>query len=293
MICPICKTKADKNQDYCLKCAWEFEYYFDELSKSSKTIYDNRFKIWSGIYNELSDFRKASESATLVPNKARLKPSFPFEPEMVLIKGGSFMMGSDDYSDEKPIHKVTIDYDFEVGKYPVTFEEYDYFCEETKRKKSNDRGWGRGKRPVIDVSWHDAKAYAKWLSEKTGKDYRLLTESEWEYVARAGTTTKWSFGDNKSDLEYYAWYNENSDNKSHEVGTKNPNPWGVYDMHGNVWEWCEDWYLDSYQKDNYRVIRGGSWSFDADSTRSADRYRDDPTYHSDDVGFRLQRTLPS
>ena len=158
--------------------------------------------------------------------------------------------------------------------------------------------------PIMGVDWNKAKAYTKWLSQKTGKNYRLPTEAEWEYVARAGATTKWSFGDNESDLEYYAWYDDNSNDKSHEVGTKNPNSWGVYDMHGNVWEWCEDWYLDNYkntpidgsdnryQKDNYRVLRGGSWIINAIYTRSANRSSFNPAYHDDDVGFRLQRTLP-
>ena len=166
--------------------------------------------------------------------------------------------------------------------------------------------------PAIGVSWHNAKAYTKWLSQKTGNNYRLLTEAEWEFVARAGTETKWSFGDSKSDLKKYAWYDENSyilgkshnDYGTHQVGTKKSNQWGVYDMHGNVWEWCEDWYLDSYnstpkdgsanqsQKDNYRVLHGGSWSSNANLTRSANRSRFNPAYHYYFIGFRLQRTLP-
>jgi len=229
------------------------------------------------------------------------------QPAMIKIKSGSFMMGSDDGdSDEKPVHKVTIPNDFYIGKYEVTFKEYDKFCEDTGRSKPKDRGWGRGDHPVINVSWNDAKAYAKWLSKKTGKNYRLPTESEWEYVARAGTTTKYSFGNSSSDLNSYAWYDKNSYDKgsshpdygTHNVGTKQPNPWGVYDMHGNVWEWCEDWYIDNYNstprdgtaynnKKDYKVLRGGSWDFNAGGLRSAYRVRGTAVGADDGSGFRL------
>ncbi len=217
-----------------------------------------------------------------------------------------FQMGSDDgYDDEKPVHEVIINYDFEIAKYPVTFEEYDLFCEDTGREKPDDEGWGRGRRPVINVSWHDAKAYCKWLSEKTGETYRLPTEAEWEYVCRAGTTTKWSFGDDEEELEKYAWYDKNSGDKTHPAGRKLPNPWGLYDMHGNVWEWCEDWYIDNYKEttidgsankkgeQEYKALRGGSWISSANSSRSADRYRDYPDNRDHIFGFRLLRTLPS
>lgn len=186
---------------------------------------------------------------------------------------------------------------YEIGKYEVTFAEYDRYCMESGLKKPDDRGWGRGKRPVINVSWHDANAYIKWLNNKTGKNYRLPTEAEWEFVARAGTTTKWSFGDDKSDLKYYAWYDENSYDKgkghsdygTHKVGEKRANPWGLYDVHGNVWEWCSDWYSKD-KKD--RVLRGGSWDVNSSSTHSAIRIWILPSYRDYVVGFRLLRTLP-
>ncbi len=227
------------------------------------------------------------------------------------INSGSFKMGSDDGDDdEKPIHEVVINYDFEIAKYPVTFEEYDLFCEDTGKKKPDDRGWGRGKRPVINVSWHDAKAYCEWLNKKLGLDeetgyYRLPTEAEWEYSCRAGTTKKWSFGDDEEELTKYAWYDKNSNSKTHPVGEKLPNPWGLYDMHGNVWEWCEDDNVDNYhdtprdgtahvdEKADYKVLRGGSWFIGAYHTRSSDRDRNlsgDRYFYS---GFRLLRTLPS
>ena len=217
-----------------------------------------------------------------------------------------FFMGSDDGDDdEKPVHEVVFNYDFEIAKYPVTFEEYDLFCEDTGKEKPNDNGWGRGRRPVINVSWHDAKEYCKWLSKKTGKNYRLPTEAEWEYSCRAGTTTKWSFGDDESELKKYAWYYDNSKGRTHEAGKKEPNLWGLYDMHGNVWEWCEDDYVNSYEKTPrygkayidekaaYKVLRGASWYDFAINTRSSNRNWSDPAIRSIDVGFRVLRTLPS
>ncbi len=225
----------------------------------------------------------------------------------------SFLMGSNEGRDnEKPIHKVTINYDFEIAQYPVTFEEYDLYCEAQKIDKPSDEGWGRGKRPIINVSWNDAQAYIKWLNEQTGESYRLPTEAEWEYSARAGTTTKWSFGDDEKSLSQYAWYDKNSydlgkehkDYGTHIVGEKESNPWGLHDMHGNVDEWCEDDYTDNYNeiprdgspnkkgKEGRKVLRGGSWNFSDYDTRSAIRSRSVPAYCFNNVGFRLLRTLP-
>ncbi|MBN2824701.1 MAG: formylglycine-generating enzyme family protein [Campylobacterales bacterium] len=199
------------------------------------------------------------------------------------------MMGSDEYSNEKPIHKVTIDYEFEISKYPVTFDEYDLYCEDVKKKLADDNKWGRGRRPIMRVSWEDAVAYCEWLSQKSGQIYRLPTETEWEYACRAGTTTKWSFGDDEKELEKYAWYSENSEGKTHPVGELKPNPWGLHDMHGNVWEWCEDWY--DKDKDT-KVLRGGSWIDVATRTCSSVRDRSYPIGHGGRVGFRLLRALP-
>jgi len=222
-----------------------------------------------------------------------------------------FQMGSDDgYDDEKPLHTVTFDYSFEIAKYPVTFEEYDLYCEESKVKKPSDEGWGRGDRPVINVSWEDAVAYCDWLNTKLNialddpYRYRLPTDAEWEYACRAGTTTKWSFGDDEKELEKYAWYDKNSKSKTHPVGLKKKNPWGLHDMHGNVWEWCLDDWVGSYDKTprdgkayedtslERKVLRGGSWSNDAGSSRSAFRVWDDPGGRDGRFGFRLLRTLP-
>jgi len=189
------------------------------------------------------------------------------------------------WQDEGPQHEVEVKA-FSIGKYEVTFEEYDLFCEATGEKKPDDNGWGRGNRPVINVSWNDAVAYCEWLSEQTGEHYRLPTEAEWEYACRAGTQTRYSFGDDESQLGDYAWFDNNSDNQTHPVGEKLPNPWGLYDMHGNVWE------LTCPGKDGPCVLRGGSWSADPRWVRGAARPRAVPHYGYGAGGFRLARTFP-
>ena len=205
--------------------------------------------------------------------------------DMVLIKKGTFMMG--DKGEQK---KVTIKNDFYMGKYPVTIAEYMHFIKDTKKDDSREWKEEQYNHPIIEISWEDATDYCKWLSAKTEENYRLPTEAEWEYSCRAGTKTKWSFGDDESELEKYAWYNKNSDRKTHEVGKKDSNPWGLYDMHGNVWEWCEDWYND---KKTTKVLRGGSWYFNAIDTRSSSRNWFNPANRISNRGFRLLRTLPS
>lgn len=247
----------------------------------------------------------------LVTNSANIadaiRPLPPFaEPDMVTVPAGEFMMGSDAGSDdEKPVHKVKIAKAFAVGRYEVTFDDWDHCVKDGGcNEKPSSRGWGRGKRPVIDVSWDDVtKDYLPWLTKKTGKTYRLLTEAEWEYAARAGTNGIWSFGDTEADLGGYAWFSGNSGSQTHPVGGKKPNAFGLYDMHGNVLEWVEDCYKDSYQgapsdgskvpevSGCNRVVRGGSWYDRPWKLRSADRrFR----YISDRkgfLGFRLARTL--
>jgi formylglycine-generating enzyme required for sulfatase activity len=217
---------------------------------------------------------------------------------------------------EKPQHRVTIGQPFAIGRYTVTFDEYDRFCLATLRDKPDDKDWGRGRRPVINVSWDDAVAYCAWLFQQTGCTYRLPTEAEWEYAARAGTTTRWSFGNDEQMLREFAWFEGNSDvnifhfgrkrksRKTHPVGEKRPNPWGLYDMHGNVREWAEDCWSNHYngaptdgsawaQKTcQARVLRGGSWNYDPRIARAAFRSGNRPEFRGSDFGFRLARTLP-
>jgi len=223
--------------------------------------------------------------------------------DMVLIKKGTFMMG-----EKREQKEVTIENDFYLGKYPITIAEYMHFANDVKKhypewmEEDSEYNIETGSNdhykkmnltdnaPIIGISWYDAVAYCKWLSKKTGENYRLPREAEWEYACRAGTKTKWSFGDDEKELKKYAWYYENSDNTTHIVGEKEKNPWELYDMHGNVWEWCEDWYDE--EKKN-KVLRGGSWFNYANLTRSAFRYGYDPVVRGSLVGFRLLRTLPS
>jgi formylglycine-generating enzyme required for sulfatase activity len=223
-------------------------------------------------------------------------------PEMVVVPAGKFMMGSmDGASDEKPVREVTIGRSFAVGKFEVTFADWEACvagggC--TSNKSPSDQGWGRGRRPVIDISWNDAKEYVTWLARKTGQPYRLLTEAEWEYAARAGTTTKYAFGDaiNKQQAQF-------SESKTAEVGSFPANAWALYDMHGNVWEWVEDCYQENYNgalsdgsarsfpNCSLRVLRGGSWYGNPQFLRSALRNGLPPVYRGGGVGFRVARTL--
>ena len=239
----------------------------------------------------------------------------PFAPEMAVIPPGRFMMGSPEdeegrYDSEGPRHEVTIPHALAVGRYPVTFEEWDFAQDDkdwssvtgTKPRNPDDEKWGRGRRPVIRVSWDDAKAYVNWLSHRTGQAYRLLSEAEWEYACRAGSDAAWSFGGDERLLGDYAWYNANSGRRTHPVGEKKPNDFGLYDVHGNVWEWCEDLWHENYEAggawatrtrdSGRRVLRGGSWGSDPQTLRAA--FRDD-FYYPDDrfyfLGFRVARTL--
>ena len=228
----------------------------------------------------------------------------PLTPTMVPIPAGRFSMGCQEGEqgcddDEKPAHWVQVPA-FELGKYEVTFDEWDACVADGGcTHKPGDRDWGRGRRPVIDVSWDDAQHYVTWLSRKTAKPYRLPSEAEWEYAARAGTQTPWSFGDDEKATGDYAWFGGNAGPGTHPVGEKRPNPWGLYDMHGNVWEWVQDNWHNGYQgapmdgrpweeaTSAGRVLRGGSWLNGALSLRSAYRHRDAPGARYHGYGFRL------
>jgi formylglycine-generating enzyme required for sulfatase activity len=265
----------------------------------------------------------------LTPGIAAVFQDAPFAPEMAVIPPGRFTMGSPKdepgrYGDEGPRHEVTIPRPLAVGRYAVTFEEWDFAQDDkdwaaatgTKPRKPNDEQWGRGRRPVIDVSWDDAKAYATWLSHRTGQAYRLLSEAEWEYACRAGTATPFSWGGSITPEQA----NYNGDfiyegggakgeyrAKTVPVDSFEPNPWGLYQMHGNVWEWCEDHWRDSYKKKperlkvtggawttrsgGSRVLRGGAWDVYPAFLRAAVRGRGDSGGRSGSVGFRVARTL--
>jgi len=196
----------------------------------------------------------------------------------ILIPAGDFQMGSTIYGDEKPIHTVHLDA-YYIDKYEVTLAQYDTFCGATGGTKPSDNGWGRDTRPALVMAWDDARAYCAWAGK------RLPTEAEWERACRAGTDTVYSFGNDPSLLDKYAWYGSNSDGKTHPVGEKAPNAFGLYDMYGNVWEWCADWYDAGYYavsplnnpqgpaSGSFRVVRGGAWHYSVGPSALRSAYR--------------------
>ena len=228
----------------------------------------------------------------------------PETPELVVLPSGSFLMGSakgEGDDNEYPQHEVVIGYRLAVGRYPVTFEEYERFTAATGTSPPKDAGWDRGRRPVINVSWHEAQVYVRWLGETTGQPYRLLSESEWEYAARAGTTSRYWWGDEITPEN--ANYAGSKHRGTTEVGSYPVNPWGLFDMNGNVWEWLEDCWNVNYvgaPTDGHtwtagdcslRVLRGGSWFYYSESLRSADRNWSNSGNRVDSIGFRVARTL--
>jgi formylglycine-generating enzyme required for sulfatase activity len=243
----------------------------------------------------------AAESERALKPQAIFKECAKDCPEMIVVPAGRFTMGSpagEGDDGEHPPHEVTIGQPFEV-----TFDEWDACVANGACARTQEPGWGRGSRPLINVSWQDAHEYVTWLSRMTGQHYRLLSEAEWEYAARAGTTTRYSFGDDEGMLGEHAWYAKNSDNRTHPVGKKKPNAFGLFDMHGNVWEWCEDNWHPNYEgapgdgsvwpggEPSLRVLRGGSWTNGPSLLRSAVRYGLQPGYRILGVGFRVARTL--
>ncbi len=253
----------------------------------------------------------------------------PVPVEMIKVDKGSFMMGSDDLSpNEKPVHKVNITKPFLIGKYEVTFEQYDAFCKDTKHRKAMDYGYGRDKHPVIGVKWTDALEFCNWMSKKehlkpcykqTGDNtetwvcdfnangYRLPTEAEWEYAADGGANSKsykYSGSDNPDEA---AWVNENSNGTTHVVGQKKPNELGIYDMSGNVYEWCWDWYNGNFYKaspendpvcssdtpgkqSGLHIIRGGSFHRGVLCLQNSFRgYENYDPQGKNEIGFRVVR----
>ena len=222
-------------------------------------------------------------------------------PEMLVIPAGKFQMGDiqggGDKS-EKPVHEVIIAKPFALGKYPLTFAVYDAYCDSAGVRKPEDEGWGRDDRPVIHVSWNDATAYTVWLSDQTGKRYRLPSEAEWEYAARGGIETEYWWGDKpKKKLANF------DGSKTNPVSQFESNPFGLHETLGNVWEWVEDSWHENYKSaptdgsawvddgSRLRVLRGGSWYNEPNFARSANRYRYFPASSNDNVGFRLAQDL--
>ena len=247
-------------------------------------------------------FRDAELTGVIGLIGARFRDSV-IAPEMIIVPPGTFQMGSgadEGFDQERPRHLVTIERPFAVGRFPVTLTEWDVAIRSGGLStRPADQGWGRGRRPVINVSWEDARAYVAWLARETGRQYRLLSEAEWEYCCRAGTTTAFSFGSKitKKHAQFAA-------TQTQETGYFPPNAWGLHDMHGNVWEWCEDNWHANYNGDpaadgsvwqggdtSARALRGGSWDHLPQFLRSDNRNWSQPVNRSSIVGFRVARTL--
>ncbi len=302
----------------------DFEYLNNGITTYTLTtgnytaqIFDNGQSLWQ------QNFTIEAGDTTTITAKPQKEP---FEPEMVSIKGGTFQMGSNNYDDEKPIHSVTVK-DFYMSKYEVTNEEFIYFLNDINCSGSGSYNGkelidmddsdcaigykdgrfyfkgsscaGNKRCPVIEVTWYGANEYCKWLSNKTGKNYVLPTEAEWEYAAGGGSThQKWAGTNSENSLGNYAWYWKNSGKKTHPVGSKRPNSLGLYDMSGNVYEWCSDWYKSDYYQNSpsdnpkgasngsIRVVRGGSWLNFATNCRVAIRGDDFPAYSNYFIGLR-------
>jgi formylglycine-generating enzyme required for sulfatase activity len=244
----------------------------------------------------------------------KLKSTFTrihMEPEMVEVRAGAFRMGNVGGvgdKDEQLVHDVKIQKPFNLGKYEVTFDQFDRFALTTGRSLAGDQGWGRGERPVINVSWEEAVEFAKWLSGQTGKRYRLPSEAEWEYAARSsGKDEIWAGTNSEKELGEYAWFAANSGGKTQEVGKKKVNGLGLRDMSGNVWEWVEDCWHENYNgapsdgrawKDEnggqcgQRVLRGGSWFDGPVYLRTSFRGRNFADFRSSNIGIRLAQDIP-
>lgn len=259
--------------------------------------------LYNGVHNRMAD-------ANLKPGDVKRDCGSDACPEMVVVPAGSFIMGSPDTekdrdTDEGPQREVKIARPFMVSKFEVTFAEWDacYYAGGCSFQPIH-RPSGRGKRPVINVSWNDIQQYVKWLSSKTGMEYRLLSEAEWEYAARAGTTTRYSWGDAvgegnaNCDACKSQWDNE----QTAPVGSFKPNAFGVHDMHGNVWEWVQDCQGGYSKAPNdgsaapetsncSRVHRGGAWDMNPAAMRAAFRLWDAPETRYLNIGFRVARTL--
>jgi formylglycine-generating enzyme required for sulfatase activity len=322
----VCVLKAR-----CLSQVWE------EESSRGHAIRD----FWRRQHAR--EWQMARGALTTVQALASPKGDEAITISMVEVPAGGFPMGGVEGSAEEPIHLVRFVRPFLVGRTPVTNREYMRFAQEADAhwpewcepgssynvdtgNQEHYRRLGDSLRkadcPVVGVSWEDAVAFANWMSDRAGlrrcyaiegdevlldqaaQGYRLLTEAEWEYACRAGCSSRFCNGDPDTCLEDVGWFAGNSQGRTHPVGGKSPNAWGLLDMHGNVWEWCEDDWHENYKgaptdgsawvgekRGSFRVIRGGCWFYSALSCRSASRYDDPPGIRYDALGFRLSRSV--
>jgi formylglycine-generating enzyme required for sulfatase activity len=299
-----------------------------KIDAERERVFEQEMQIGDGVVKKIEvalGGARMSTEALIKLNKAQgIEPGKIFRdcaecPEMVALPPGEFMMGSPEsdpgrYTAESPQHKVNLAYPLAVGKFAVTFAEWDACvaargCSHTPR----DEGWGRGRRPVINVSWNDVQEYVSWLARTSGKPYRLLSEAEWEYAARAGTTTPFYTGQcistEQANYDGTVGYNYNNcgaktglyRQKTVEVGSFKPNRFGLFDMAGNVYQWTQDCMHDNYSGApsngsawiggdcGSRVLRGGSWRYTPLYLRAVYRYSNAPVNRHNDNGFRVAR----
>jgi formylglycine-generating enzyme required for sulfatase activity len=234
-----------------------------------------------------------SDAADALPDSLRVDLGGGVEMEFVLIRPGSFVMGTNNHEyDEGPAHSVTISRPFYLAKFEVTQAQW-------ARVTGSNPSHFRGETLQVDtVSWLDCQRFLAAATQLTGRRFSLPTEAQWEFACRAGATTEYAFGDEPGQLSDHAWYSGNSALRTHPVGTKQPNRWGLHDMHGNVYEWCADWYSEAPYDSSAstdpvgpaagrrRVLRGGAWLFVADNLRCSDRAFSPPDYASNEYGVR-------
>jgi len=304
-------------------------FYFDAASPPKRSIM--RTAIFIAVTASLMTLGIVMQSRAQIPKvepltaarERALKPKDSFKecaacPQMVVVPAGSFIMGSPDSEEgrnesESPQHTVTFGRQFAVGRFTVTFDEWDACVAGggCKHYRPRDEGWGRGRQPVINVSWDDAKTYVAWLSRRTGKTYRLVSDAEREYVTRAGTMTPFWWGAsisteqaNYQGTEVYGGGSKGEDRgRTVAVDSFAPNPWGLYQVHGNVIEWTEDCWHGTYAGApsdgsawlsadcDFRVDRGGAWDNGPASLRAATRNADSTDYRTSSMGLRVARTL--
>ncbi len=297
--------------------------YALSISKDGYVPYKNSFVAdWDGHKEKSVVMEKGIAPGTTQTWTVDLENSVTMEFEPIPV--GDFMMGSNDgEEDEQPVHRVSFSRPFWMAKTEVTNQQYEQYKKPGKVLKRKGVPMPMGATdPVCGISWHEASGFCKWLTQKERRDgrlpegyeYTLPTEAEWEYACRAGST-----GEFAEKIDSMGWYNKNSSDRTNPVGLKNPNAWGLYDMHGNVWEWCADsWYANydhaptdgsqrglapdeygmdrtqwgekgtTYRRRNggYRIVRGGSWHYSARACRSANRYYHTPDYKLNYLGFR-------
>lgn len=282
----------DNQSDHADTFYWEFGDGHTSTERNPSHRYE-----WHGNYTV--KLTATSGSASASTTLAVLIPLYRLD--MIAVEGGSFLMGSNAGSaNEQPIHPVTLT-SFEIGKTPITVSMYDEFCRNTGHSTPARPNWNGWHHPVVNISWDDAIAFCQWLSYRSGQTYRLPTEAEWEYAARGGRQSSGFDYAGSHQVAEVAWCAGTAEERTYETGLKKSNELGLYDMSGNVWEWCYDWYRDDYYAESpvsnpngpvsgdVKVVRGGSWNYPCLRSRVAGRGYLSPNGQYDHFGFRVVR----